>query len=283
MTRARWKAFPHKTTDYEQKGAALARNWARLHQGDCEPFPDEKSLESLVAAHPRLKPKGAIADAAATLQDAWRAYHRGEFAGAVDLGLSVGLLGYNVANKATNIYATYLETSEPAKLALFEESARRAEELIAAAKSMPNAWYLHAQALGRYSQGISIGKALTQGLAGKVQTSLDEAIRLAPKHADAHIALGTYHAEIINKVGGMIGGLTYGASKDAGVKHFDTALKLNPASAIARIEYANGLAMMFGNARMKQAVALYEEAAASKPADAMERLDVEAAKAELED
>lgn len=283
MAKPRWKAFPHKSTDYDYKGAALAKAWPRLHQGDCEPFPDAKALEKLVAAHPRLKPKGSLEDAAATLQEAWRAYHRGDFAEAAELGLSIGLLGYNVANKAANIHATYLEESEPAKLKLLQESAARAEELIGAAKGLPNAWYLHAQALGRYSQGISIGKALAEGLAGKVRNSLEQAISLAPKHADAHIALGTYHAEIINKVGGMIGGLTYGASKDAGVKHFETALKLNPESAIARAEYANGLVMMFGNAKMKEAIRLYEQAAACKPADAMERLDVEAAKEELED
>jgi hypothetical protein len=41
--------------------------------------------------------------------------------------------------------------------------------------------------------------------------------------------------------------------------------------------------MMFGKSKMKQAIALYEDAAASEPADAMERLDVELAKEELAD
>jgi tetratricopeptide (TPR) repeat protein len=81
----------------------------------------------------------------------------------------------------------------------------------------------------------------------------------------------------------MVGKLTYGASKDAAVEHFQKALKLNPESAIARIEYANGLVLLFGKDRMKEAETLYAEAATQKPADAMERLDVEAAKAELED
>ena len=81
----------------------------------------------------------------------------------------------------------------------------------------------------------------------------------------------------------MIGGLTYGAKKEAGLEHFETALKLNPESAVARTEMANGLIMMFGKARMKDAEKLYADAAKRKPADAMERLDVEAAKAELED
>ncbi|MCZ7656142.1 MAG: hypothetical protein M5R42_20575 [Rhodocyclaceae bacterium] len=95
--------------------------------------------------------------------------------------------------------------------------------------------------------------------------------------------LGAFHAEVINKVGAMVGGLTYGAKKDAAIEHYEKALKLNPDSAIARVEYANGLVMLFGEAKMKQAEKLYNEAAACKPMDAMERLDVEAAKAELEE
>ncbi|MDK9697609.1 MAG: hypothetical protein OEL76_14605 [Siculibacillus sp.] len=283
MAKPRWTAFPHPSKDHDYADAALEKAWPRLHRGDCEPYPDAAQLAALVEANPKLKPKMSLEEAAATIRDAWRAHHRGDFAEAVDKGLSVGPLGYVVANKATNIHATYLEENEAAKLELFQASAARCEELMAAAKGIANAHYLHAQALGRYSQGISIGKALAQGLAGKVRASLETALKYAPKHADAHIALGTYHAEIINKVGGMIGGLTYGASKDDGVKHFETALKLNPDSAVARIEYANGLVMMFGNSKMKQAIALYTEAAKSKPADAMERLDVELAKAELED
>jgi hypothetical protein len=40
---------------------------------------------------------------------------------------------------------------------------------------------------------------------------------------------------------------------------------------------------MFGKAKMKEAERLYQEAAACVALDAMERLDVEAAKAELAD
>ena len=40
--------------------------------------------------------------------------------------------------------------------------------------------------------------------------------------------------------------------------------------------------MLFGKARMAEAEKLYQEAAACKPADAMERLDVELARSELE-
>ena len=108
------------------------------------------------------------------------------------------------------------------------------------------------------------------------------ALKLDAKHADAHIAYGSYQAEVINKVGGLVAGMTYGAKKDNAIEQFEKAVKLNPESAIARIEYANGLILLFGKARIADATSLYEEAAAMKPQDAMERLDVELARSELD-
>ena len=49
------------------------------------------------------------------------------------------------------------------------------------------------------------------------------------------------------------------------------------------IEYANGMVMLEGDKRLKEAEQLYAAAAACEPADATERLDVELAKSELED
>jgi len=256
---AKWTAFPHDGAAYTYDGAALKKNWARLHAGDAEPLPkDDKVLA------------------------AWALFHAGEFQKAADAGLKAGGAGITVANKAQAIYANYLEKSEKTKLELFMEVAERAEAEIAADPKNANAHYFMAYALGRYSQGISIAKALAQGLGGKVKSALETTIKLAPKHADAHIALGAFHAEVIDKVGSLLG-RTQGASKDAGIAAYKTALKLNPTSAIAMVEYANGLVMLEGDKKMKEATKLYEDAAACTPMDAMERLDVEMAKAELED
>ena len=257
---AKWTAFPHPDKAYRYTAATLKSHWERLHQGDCEPFPKD-----------------------AKVQEAWIAFHAGEFEIASELGSKAGVAGYNAASKATNIYANYLEKSETRKLKLYQEVTARCEELQKREPKNANAFYLRAYALGRYSQGISVVKALSQGLGGIVKASLEQTLKLAPKHADAHIAYGAYHAEIIDKVGALVGGITYGAKKEAGLEHFSKALKLNPGSAIARIEYANGMIMMLGSAKMKEAEKLYQEAAKCKPADAMERLDVELAKSELED
>jgi hypothetical protein len=255
-----WTKFPYADKKYSYTAATLKKAWDSLHKGDCEPFPKD-----------------------AAVVDAWIAFHAGEFHKAAELGLKAGGAGITAANKATAIYANYLEEDDKAKLALFEQVAQRAEAQQATEPKNANAHYWHAYALGRYAQGISIAKALAAGIGGKVRASLETTLKLAPKHADAHIALGSYHAEIIDKVGAMVGGLTYGARKDIGLKHFETALKLNPDSAIARIEQANGLVMLEGKKALAKAESLYAEAADCEAADAMERLDVELAKAELED
>ena len=256
---AKWTAFPHEAAEYTFDAAALKKHWARLHAGDAEPLPTDAKVLA-----------------------AWALFHAGEFEKAVDAGIKAGGAGITVANKAQAIYANYLEKSEKTKLTLFMEVAERAEAQLATDPKNANAYYFMAYALGRYSQGISIAKALAQGLGSKVKSALEASIKLAPKHADAHIALGAFHAEVIDKVGSLLG-RTQGASKDAGLAMYKTALKLNPTSAIAMVEYANGLVMLEGDKKMKEATQLYEDAAASKPLDAMERLDVEMAKAELED
>ena len=110
-----------------------------------------------------------------------------------------------MANKAQAIYATYLEKSEKTKLALFLEVAERAEAQAARRAEGRQRLVLQAYALGRYSQGISVAKALAQGLGSKVKNALETTIKLAPKHADAHIALGAFHAEVIDKVGSLLG------------------------------------------------------------------------------
>jgi len=259
MAAPKWKAFPHPAKAYAYAGDALKKSWDRLHRGDCEPFPKDKAA-----------------------QEAWRHFHAGEFAEAVATGLKAGGAGITAANKAQAIYANGVETKDAARVALFEEVMKRAEAQARAEPKNANAHYLYAYAAGRYSQRISVAKALAQGYGGKIRAALEAALKLEPKHADAHIAMGAYHAEIIDKVGALVGGLTYGANKDKGEEHFRKALKLAPDSPIAHIEMANGMVLMHGKKMVEEAAKLYSKAAEMEPRDAMERLDVEAARAEID-
>jgi tetratricopeptide (TPR) repeat protein len=259
MAKLKWTAFAHPSKSFVYGGDALRKAWAKLHRGDCEPFPAD-----------------------AGVQEAWRLFHQGKFAEAVERGIAAGGAGLTCANKAQAIYANGVEKKEAAKIAHFEEVMKRAEAQARDEPKNPNAHYLYAYAAGRYSQRISVVKALSQGYGGRIRAALETALKLQPKHADAHIALGAYHAEILDKVGALVGGLTYGANARDGEKHFRKALELAPDSPIARIEFANGLVMMHGKKMVDEAGRLYAEAAKIEPRDAMEALDVAAARAELE-
>jgi len=236
-----WSAFPYASADYVRTPAALKKHWPRLHAGDAEPLP---------------------ADAAVLA--AWALFHAGDFRKAFDAGLAAGGAGITVANKAQALHAAYLEKSESRELAMLLEVAARAEVQARSEPANASAHYWRAYALGRYSQVISVVKALAQGLGGKIRSSLETAIELAPAHADAHIALGTFHAEVIDKVGKLLG-RAQGADGALGLKMFRRALELNPASAIARIEYATALVMIEGEKRLAEADQLYTQAAACKP------------------
>lgn len=252
---APWTAFPYPLYPFDAD--AVRAQWPRLHQGDAEPLPADPAVLG-----------------------AWALFHAGDFRGAFDAGLAAGGGGITAANKAQVIYADSLEPSEKTRLELLLQAAERAEQQCLREPDNANAHYLMAAALSRYGQNMPVAKAVAQGLGARVKAGLEAALRLEPAHADAHVALGSFHAEVIDKVGALMG-RTQGASVEAGLRHFRQALQLHPDSVVGRIEYARGLLILEGDKRLADAERLYAEAADTVPADAAERLGVERARSEL--
>lgn len=282
---AGWTPFPYSTEDFEYSDARLKAAWAKLHRGDRVAFPDVRWVQDCIEKAPGAAPSGYDGDLkalASTIQQAWQAFHAGEFGTAVEISGHAGLLAHACANKATGIYASRLEPRVATQQALFQKAIDRAESAIALLPEDPNSYYFQAFNLGRLGQSISVTEALRKGMGGKIHNRLIRTLELAPDHAEAHSAMGMYHAEVINKVGKLIGGMTYGVSADKAVTHFETALELTPDSPIAHIEYGNGLYLLFGDRKLDQVTDLYIKASELKPRDAMEKLDVEVALAELE-
>jgi tetratricopeptide (TPR) repeat protein len=252
-----WKPYPHPG-EFAFDAVTVKKQWSHLHAGDREPLPE----------HPRVLA-------------AWAHYHNGEYHKAFDAGLKSGAPGLSVANKAACIYANYLEPSEKARQNLYLEVAERAAAHAKIHPEIASAHYWRAYSLGRYSQSISVAKALAQGIGSKIKDALETTIQLEPRHAEALLALGLFHAEVIDKVGVLIGNMTYGARQDTSLKLFQQALLLTPKAPNAIMEYANALVMLEGDKRAEEATQLYKKAAAIKPMDAKERLEVDLALAEL--
>ena len=254
---SRWTPFPHQAVfNFDRK--SVRRHWSRLHAADQEPLPQSPAL-----------------------LDAWALFHNGAFEAAFDAGCALGLVGATVANRACCTYAAHLEHDAEVRLQLYAQVAERAAEQLEAAPDHANAHYLQAFALDRYSQGISVAKAMAQGLGGTIKNALETAIRLQPQHAEACVALGTFHAEMIDKVGVLIGSMAFGAKRDRSLNLFAQGLTLQPNFPQGLVDYALALVMLDGEPRRKEAEQLYARAAAAQPKDALDCLHIAVAKAGL--
>jgi tetratricopeptide (TPR) repeat protein len=250
-----WARFPYPDAAYTYDRARLKQAWGALHAADLEPWPRSEQLV-----------------------DAWIAFHAGDFESAARQGLDAGMPGYTVANKAACVHADYLEKTEARRLERLLQVARRCEQQQAAQPRNAAAFYWHGFALGRHAQLTSMTRALAEGSAARSKASLESALRLAPRHADANVALGAYHAHVVGKVDELAARLTYGVSRDEALRHLQMAIELAPESIVARTEYADALLTLDGQKKMRQATALRQHAAELVPRDAMERLAVERAR-----
>lgn len=243
---------------------SLHRHWSALHHSDTEAWPHKE-----------------------VVQQAWLSFHRGQFDEAVELGLAAGPPGLNVANKAQCLMARHLHIQERRRMDLLHAVADRAggQLLILGSPSgaLARAHFWRGHALAQVCQGMNVVKALALGLSLQAKTHLELAVALAPCHADAHLALAGFHADLIHKVGPLIAQMSYGASARTALDLITRANALQARSVMGLVEQARALVMLQGEVALAQARALYEQAARLRPLDAAEQLEVELARAQLRD
>ena len=244
--------------EFKLSGGMLKKRWAKLHQGNLEPFPDSVPA-----------------------QKAWRAYHEGRFGDAVLAAEKQGDECLLPAAFAATMYTHYLENDDDEKLGRFKHAVDLAERAAEFDPDSANAHFMLAVALGRYSQFISIIEALAGGVGPRIKDSVTQCLEMEPEHAEAHVTLATWHAEIVDKLGSMLAGLKYGAKRRLAEEHFDTAIELCPESPFPYIEKANGLILMYGDNGEDEARELLEAAVNMTPVEAMQALDIDRAKSQL--
>ena len=262
-----WQQLPDDFCfNYTQED--LAAVWDRLHAGDQYTYP----LELTDEYDQSLLNSQALA---------WLHYHNGAYQKAAELGLELQQHGAVVLAKSVAAYCDYLCEDEDEVLELLASAIEVCESAAQELPDCANAQFVNALLMGRYSQRISITKALSQGLGGKIKKYLEKTLELEPNHAEAHTAMGLYHAEIIDKIGAMIGGITYGAKKPVAMQHFEKSLELTPDAPITSIEFANGLFLLAGDE--DRATELYQQASECEALDALQNCDVNFAQEQFEE
>lgn len=210
----------------------------------------------------------AVDASAQSIDDARSAYADGRFVEAADLAEALGTSeAYTLAAKSLAVYAHYEATDEEFD-EVIERAMRMGEEAVAADPGNAEAHYQSAHAVGRYAQRVGAWTALRQGLAGKIRELLEATMAIKPDHADAHLALGGWHADIHAE--GRIARMMYGGDKEEAIALFERALELEPESKIVLHAYGIRLPRLDEENGVERAREMLEKALGLPVRDAYE-------------
>ena len=219
---------------------------------------------------------------ARSLEAARVAFGEGQFAKASELAEEVNTSdGYALAAHSLAVHGYHIAKDDE-KQALFKRAMELAEKAVRLDPQNPEAHLQLAHALGRYAQSISIVEALDKDYPGKVREALEEALRLKPDMAAAHLSLGSWHAEARHS-GGIIAGALFGASKKDALGHLQRALELAPDDKLTLYLYAHGLLLLDRSSNYDRARELLARAIRIPSKDAYYRITHELATGLLED
>lgn len=218
---------------------------------------------------------------AQTLEEARTAYTEGRFLEAAEIGEALATSdGYALATESIAIYGYYLAEEEE-KQGLYERAMGLAEMAVEADPGNAEAHYQSAHALGRYSQTIGAMTALRRGYGGQIRDLLEATLDRDSLYAEAHLALGGWHADIVDRAGRMMARITYGANRGDATMHFERAMELMPDSRIVLLEYALRLPLLKGREGRELQREMMRRASELPLGDAFDRLVQERLLAEI--
>lgn len=263
-----WSLMPEKYPIFDFSGDKLRKHWDDLHLRDGLPWPDERFV--IRQSGPEV-PKDP-AEAARRLQDGWRHFHEGRFVEAHGIGESVGPAGGFLSSQACLALVLHRVDDKDIQAEWLRDLAARMEQRLDRTFMETTYWEKTGLALvyGEYSRRISVLRARSEGIPGRIGELLESALEEKPDLPAALGVMGAYHAEIVNRIGGFLGRVTYGACREEAERCFEKALAIDPGLIQVRVEYARALLVLHGDHRAADAMAQLEKAVSAEPLDALD-------------
>ena len=177
---------------------------------------------------------------ATTLEEAETAYAEGRYLEAAQIAEKVGGAGgFALAANSLNIHAFhYAEKEEQSRL--FRHAMGLAERAIEIDPKNLRGRFELARAMGKYAQGIGRVKAMNEKYVEQIREHLEVALSLDDDLADAHLALGSWHAGLIEVMGSFLAGFLYDANRKDAIFHIERALELDREGIDIHYGSANG-------------------------------------------
>ncbi len=176
---------------------------------------------------------------AKTIDEAKAAYAQGRFAEAARISESLGTSqGFALSAESLSVHANYI-AKEGEKKELLERAVALARKAVLSDPKNADAHLQLARAIGRRAETVGVFEAA--GEAEKIRESTENALRINPKLASAHLSLGRWHSELVGAMGSFMARTVYGAQKKDAIASFERALVLAPNEKAVLLQYALGL------------------------------------------
>lgn len=254
-----WTQYPSSLKQFDYSGSLLEENWELLAAGIQLPWPDATFIQEMMAqfpqlsqqliklahqpdSHPALAPilKQNFQPLAETVQQVWRYHYQGQYQQAYELGMTLGPAGLLPALYAKLIHTTFL-IDKDTKEEKFLEIDAIMKPLLLQLNDFDFLTFGDAYQKVRRLELMSTTTATASGLLGPTQKSLRNLHKQSPQHPLYSAMLAGIDAGIIERVGGFLGNMTYGANEDQIISLFDEALAQEKRLAVLYNEYSQAL------------------------------------------
>jgi tetratricopeptide (TPR) repeat protein len=134
--------------------------------------------------------------------------------------------------------------------------------------------HVEATLQGAIALGYSAKLVQSPGIAKEAKKLMDRAVQLAPNNGFAAIALAGWNGESVADIGSFLAGTVLGAKKEAAIKYYEQALKLDPASPSFPVFYAFNLYRLDDKKYAARVTQLLGTAVTLKPRDGFEAMNI---------
>lgn len=287
-----WLSYPSELPHFDYSGDKLKEAWPMLTQGTQQEFPDNNFFIRMAKKHPDLhnymlndakQPdahpalKALLDDNPAPLaeamQELWRLHYQGQYKESYKLGMQLSAAGAVPAIYSKLMYATFMVVDPTEKLAMFRDAAAQSEALLPMTPGYDFAEFGLLYARVRILERLNTTSALATGFLGSTQKSLHNFVERNPQNSLYPTTLGGIQAGVVERVGSMIGRITYGATATRTVEHFEQALELEDDLPVIYNEYIVALSRLSTKKYQNKIQTLAAKCATLTPFSAEEALN----------
>lgn len=258
-----WNKYPNSLTQFDYSGEKLKQHWSTLSAGPKIPWPDEEYVENMlkiypeilertvkqaneINSHPSLRyiEKKDFKPIALALQEVFRLHYQGEFQAAYQLGKKLGPLGLAPGLYSKLIHTTFLVNDTNLKTERYLEVDKILSVLLPIASDYEFLLLGDTYQKSRRLELLSMSEALLSGLLGPTQQQSKKLHSLSPNTPMYRALIAGLDAGIIERAGGFLASVSYGASESDAIEHFNQAMIAEPQLAVLYNEYIQALLRM---------------------------------------